>query len=275
MCCLFFISTKFKKTHKHFLLGNKSGNRRTANIKSIGYSDLFSLSKEDLTDVLSEFPAAKRLLEEKGRQILTKMGMLEESGQGEEKEEENVETRIKRLEDTLEVLQTKLARLIVELESSNRKMQARVEQLEWEVAAPDNQLPEDERDEEGAQGRGEGVGGETEWEREEAEGEEEESLDEKKKGQGEDGSDVTKEGDGESTKSTKEDVERILEGDQIGPKDPDVQKKKTEDKREKKQEKGDDRPRKGDGAEIELENKKEEKSEGDSEEGKKKDGSET
>lgn len=227
------------------------------------------MSKEDLTDVLSEFPAAKRHLEEKGRQILTKMGMLEESGQGEEKEEDKVETRIKRLEDTLEVLQTKLARLIVELESSNRKMQARVEQLGWEVAALDNHLPEDEGDNEGAQGRVEGVGGETEWEREEAEGEEEEGLDVKKKGQGEDGSDVTKEGDGESTKSTKEDVERILEGDQFGLNDPDGQKKKTDDKREKNQEKADDRPRKGDGAEIELENKKEEKSgEGDSEEGK-------
>uniref|UniRef100_A0A3B4AQR1 Cyclic nucleotide-binding domain-containing protein n=1 Tax=Periophthalmus magnuspinnatus TaxID=409849 RepID=A0A3B4AQR1_9GOBI len=114
--------------------GNKSGNRRTANIRSIGYSDLFSLSKEDLTDVLSEFPAAKRHLEEKGRQILTKMGMLEESAEGGEDEKEKVETRIKRLQENLEILQTKLARLMVELESSNRKLKARVEQLEWEVA---------------------------------------------------------------------------------------------------------------------------------------------
>uniref|UniRef100_A0A3Q1GJ11 Cyclic nucleotide-gated cation channel alpha-4-like n=1 Tax=Acanthochromis polyacanthus TaxID=80966 RepID=A0A3Q1GJ11_9TELE len=115
--------------------GNKSGNRRTANIRSIGYSDLFSLSKEDLTDVLSEFPAAKRHLEEKGRQILTKMGMLEESGEAAKGEAEKVETKIQRLEGNLEILQTKLARLMVELESSNRKMQARVEQLELEVAA--------------------------------------------------------------------------------------------------------------------------------------------
>uniref|UniRef100_A0A665UV26 Cyclic nucleotide gated channel subunit alpha 4 n=1 Tax=Echeneis naucrates TaxID=173247 RepID=A0A665UV26_ECHNA len=115
--------------------GNKSGNRRTANIRSIGYSDLFSLTKEDLTDVLSEFPAAKHLLEEKGRQILTKMGMLEENGDGEVKEVEKIETKIKRLESNLEVLQTKLARLMVELESSNCKMKARVKQLEWEVAA--------------------------------------------------------------------------------------------------------------------------------------------
>lgn len=222
------------------------------------------MSKEDLTDVLSEFPAAKCHLEEKGRQILTKMGMLEESGEGEEREEETVETKIKRLEDTLEVLQTKLARLIVELESSNRKMQARVEQLEWEVAALDTQLPEDEGNDEGTQGRGEGVGGEPEWEREEAEGEEEEGLDAKikKQRQGEDGNDVTKEGDGESTKSTKEDVEVMVEGDQSGLKDPDGRQKKTED----------DRPGKGDGAEIGPENEKEEKSgERDSNTGKKED----
>ncbi|XP_026232714.1 cyclic nucleotide-gated cation channel alpha-4, partial [Anabas testudineus] len=227
--------------------GNKSGNRRTANIKSIGYSDLFSLSKEDLTDALSEFPTAKRHLEEKGRQILIKMGMLEESGQGEEKEEEKVETKIKRLEDTLEVLQTKLARLIVELESSSRKMQSRVEQLEWELAALENPVP-DEGDEDEVQGRREGVGGETEWEREEAEGEEGSHT----KKQGQDGNDVTKEGDGESTKSTKEDLEKVLKEDQFG------QKEKTVDEGEKNQKKGDDRPGKGDGAENEPEKEKNE-----------------
>ncbi|XP_034549935.1 cyclic nucleotide-gated cation channel alpha-4 [Notolabrus celidotus] len=240
--------------------GNKSGNRRTANIRSIGYSDLFSLSKEDLTDVLSEFPAAKCHLEEKGRQILTKMGMLEESGEGAEGEAEKVETKIERLEKNLEILQTKLARLMVELESSNRKMQARVEQLEWEVAALGTQPPEYVEGEE-AEGRGEGVGGEVGFEREEAEGEEEGGSDAKvqKRGEGEDGKDVTKEGDGESTKSTKEDAERMVEGDRSGVKDPDNQGQKIEDEEEKGRDKGDDRPGKGDGAEIEPADEKVEK----------------
>lgn len=39
------------------------GNRRTASVRSIGYSDLFCLSKEDLWDVLSDYPSAKRKLE--------------------------------------------------------------------------------------------------------------------------------------------------------------------------------------------------------------------
>ncbi|KAL5971809.1 Cyclic nucleotide-gated cation channel alpha-3 [Taenia solium] len=39
------------------------GNRRTASVRSIGYSDLFCLSKEDLWDVLNDYPSAKRKLE--------------------------------------------------------------------------------------------------------------------------------------------------------------------------------------------------------------------
>ncbi|XP_066497320.1 cyclic nucleotide-gated channel alpha-4 [Hoplias malabaricus] len=112
--------------------GNKSGNRRTANIRSIGHSDLFSLSKEDLTDTLSEFPAAKRLLEEKGRQILTKMGMLEKMDEDEEKKEKT-EDKVTRMESSLESLQTKLARLMAELESSAQKMIRRVENLEMQT----------------------------------------------------------------------------------------------------------------------------------------------
>ncbi|XP_006799254.1 cyclic nucleotide-gated cation channel alpha-4 [Neolamprologus brichardi] len=252
--------------------GNKSGNRRTANIRSNGYSDLFSLSKEDLTDVLSEFPAAKRHLEEKGRQILTKMGMLEESGEKEEGEGEKVETKIKRLENNLEVLQTKLARLMMELESSNHKMQARVAQLELEVSELETQVSEDDGERDRTSGRGQGVGREAEWEREEAEGEEEEEeegsyMKGEKQGHRDDSNDVTKEGDGESTKSTKEDAERVVEGDKCRPKNPDNQGDKSEDDGETIQ--GDDRPGKEDGAEIEPENGKEAKSgKRESEEGK-------
>lgn len=195
------------------------------------------MSKEDLTDVLSEFPAAKLHLEEKGRQILVKMGMLEESREGEEGEAEKVETKIKRLESNLEILQTKLARLMAELESCNRKIQARVERLEWEVSVMQSPLPEDWGGGKRAQGRGEGVGAEVGWEREKAEGEEEEGSDVKVKRQGEDANHVAKEGDGESTKSTKEDVPKMEEGDRSRLKDPDDQLDKQKEGGKKNREK--------------------------------------
>uniref|UniRef100_A0A672TCY2 Cyclic nucleotide gated channel subunit alpha 2a n=1 Tax=Sinocyclocheilus grahami TaxID=75366 RepID=A0A672TCY2_SINGR len=47
--------------------GSKIGNRRTANIRSIGYSDLFCLSKDDLMEAVMEYPDAKKALEERGR----------------------------------------------------------------------------------------------------------------------------------------------------------------------------------------------------------------
>lgn len=233
------------------ILGNKSGNRRTANIRSIGHSDLFSLSKEDLTNVLSEFPAAKRHLEEKGRQILTKMGMLEENGEGGEGEAATVETKINQLESNLESLHTKLARLMAELESSNVKLQARVEQLELEVAALHTDLSEDEEDAKGVQRRGEGVGREVQLEREEAEGEEEQEASDVKMKRQRQGEDVSNEGDGESTKSTKEDVRKLEQDNSSGLKDPEFPEQKQENVRKNIRKEGNDRPGKGDGAEIE------------------------
>lgn len=40
-----------------------TGNRRTASVRSVGYSDLFVLSKTDMWDVLKEYPAARVRLE--------------------------------------------------------------------------------------------------------------------------------------------------------------------------------------------------------------------
>ncbi|KAI8510529.1 Cyclic nucleotide-gated olfactory channel, partial [Branchiostoma belcheri] len=54
------------------ITGSKTGNRRTANVRSIGYSDLFCLSKDDLLDALKEYPDAKNILEDRGRKILMK-----------------------------------------------------------------------------------------------------------------------------------------------------------------------------------------------------------
>jgi cyclic nucleotide gated channel alpha 3 len=46
-----------------FVCQGASGNRRTASVKSVGYSDLFCLSKEELWEVLKEYPAVRIKLE--------------------------------------------------------------------------------------------------------------------------------------------------------------------------------------------------------------------
>jgi cyclic nucleotide gated channel len=59
--------------------GNKTGNRRTANVRSTGYSDLFCLNKKDLWETLADYPEARASLTERGCQLLRKDGLLDES----------------------------------------------------------------------------------------------------------------------------------------------------------------------------------------------------
>ncbi|XP_074006748.1 cyclic nucleotide-gated channel alpha-4 [Numenius arquata] len=107
--------------------GNTSGNRRTANIMSIGYSDLFCLAKEDLAEVLAEFPSARATMEAKGRQLLLAMGKLDLRAEAAAAE---AERRVRDLEVALEGLQTRAARLLAQLESGAFKLALRVQRLE-------------------------------------------------------------------------------------------------------------------------------------------------
>ncbi|XP_036933683.1 cyclic nucleotide-gated olfactory channel-like isoform X3 [Acanthopagrus latus] len=110
--------------------GSKMGNRRTANIRSLGYSDLFCLSKQDLMEALQEFPHARAQLEQRGRDILQKEGLLEEVNvsAGEE-----IEEKVERLESSLDRLQTCLARLQSEFNSSQLRLKQRITNLEHNI----------------------------------------------------------------------------------------------------------------------------------------------
>ncbi|KAL1261348.1 hypothetical protein QQF64_006613 [Cirrhinus molitorella] len=79
--------------------------------------------------MISLYPDAKKALEERGRQILLKEGLLEEldaGGMGEERVEEKVE----RLEASLEILQTRFARLLAEYTATQQRLKQRLTALE-------------------------------------------------------------------------------------------------------------------------------------------------
>ncbi|XP_051882452.1 cyclic nucleotide-gated cation channel alpha-4-like [Pristis pectinata] len=114
--------------------GSKAGNRRTANIRSLGYSDLFVLGKDELTEVLLEFPEARTALEGRGREMLMKMGLLEEDAAQRDEGPEGLASKAQRLETALDSLHTGLARLVVERQSGLRKMNLRLSRLEQELS---------------------------------------------------------------------------------------------------------------------------------------------
>ena len=86
------------------IAGSKQGNRRSANIRSVGYSDLFTLSKDHLWEALREYPDARRMLIQKGRDLLRKDNLLDESAPEENKTAEELAIE---LQTQLASLQTK------------------------------------------------------------------------------------------------------------------------------------------------------------------------
>jgi len=59
-------------------IGGGGSRRRTADVRSLGYSELFVLSDVDLCCVLEEFPEAKVKMLEVGKQRLREDGLLVE-----------------------------------------------------------------------------------------------------------------------------------------------------------------------------------------------------
>lgn len=110
--------------------GSKMGNRRTANIRSLGYSDLFCLSKEDLMEAVTEYPDAKKVLEERGREILIKEGLLDESAAEASAEGKSIEEKLDRLALNLDTLHTRFGRLLTEYNDAQMKLKQRITLLE-------------------------------------------------------------------------------------------------------------------------------------------------
>nr|XP_041575139.1 cyclic nucleotide-gated cation channel alpha-4 [Taeniopygia guttata] len=125
--------------------GNMAGNRRTANILSIGYSDLFCLGKEDLAEVLAEFPCARAAMEAKGRELLLRMGQLDTGAEAAAlAAEAEAQQRLQGLEVALEGLQTRAARLLAQLEAGALRAALRVRRLEGRLRLRGRAEREDE-----------------------------------------------------------------------------------------------------------------------------------
>ncbi len=116
------------------IAGNKNGNRRTANIRSVGYSDLFVLSKDALWDALSEYPEAKKNLTEKGKQILMKDNLLdEELARKQDFDQLTPNEKLQRAEETLEDLERQYATLLKEFNDQQAELKQRITKVEHET----------------------------------------------------------------------------------------------------------------------------------------------
>jgi len=114
--------------------GNKNGNRRTANIRSVGYSDLFVLSKEDLWEALQEYPEARLRLLEKGRQMLRKDNLLdEEVASRQELDQLSTEEKLVRLERSLDETFERLTTLTVNFNGVQQQFKQRITKAEKEL----------------------------------------------------------------------------------------------------------------------------------------------
>ncbi|XP_055547594.1 cyclic nucleotide-gated cation channel subunit A isoform X2 [Wyeomyia smithii] len=113
------------------IAGNRTGNRRTANVRSIGYSDLFCLAKRDLWETLSDYPEARASLTERGCQLLRKDGLLDEAVfASAQHQQDTLEIGVAKLEQTVENLNLRLARLLAEYSASQAKLKQRISRLE-------------------------------------------------------------------------------------------------------------------------------------------------
>lgn len=126
--------------------GSKAGNRRTANIRSIGYSDLFCLSKDDLMESLIEYPDAKAMLEEKGRQILMKDGLIDLDPANIKPEVKELEEKVTKLYSTMELMQVKLKKILGNYKNTGKALRQRITDLE-RLSGEEVEEEEEEEDE--------------------------------------------------------------------------------------------------------------------------------
>lgn len=121
-------------------LGSKNGNRRTANVKSLGYSDLYTLRKEDLWLVLDNYPESLSKIIEKGKSILRKDNLLDESLTDSKRHVEQeqllgIQNRIKKLLDTEKSLDERVTTFFDGYVESIRQFKKQLSRMEYHFEA--------------------------------------------------------------------------------------------------------------------------------------------
>ncbi|XP_055343017.1 uncharacterized protein LOC129591406 [Paramacrobiotus metropolitanus] len=111
--------------------GSANGNRRTVTVRTVGYADLFSLSKEAFWTCLEEYPDVKEQLMEKARKILQKDNLYnEEAAREAARRGRNFEEVAGRLEENLDVMSRRLMRFWQEQIEINQSLLSKLERLE-------------------------------------------------------------------------------------------------------------------------------------------------
>ncbi|CAF1201534.1 unnamed protein product [Adineta ricciae] len=111
--------------------GSKTGNRRTANIRSVGYSDLFCLTKQDLWEVLAEYPSARDTLIERGKAHLRKDNLLDEdAAQTAQLDQAAIPDKVARIQESIDKLETRIARIMGEYKANMNALGQRLQAIE-------------------------------------------------------------------------------------------------------------------------------------------------
>ncbi|XP_019885604.1 cyclic nucleotide-gated cation channel alpha-3 isoform X7 [Camponotus floridanus] len=128
--------------------GKECGNRRTASVRSVGYSDLFVLSKKDMWDVLKEYPAARVRLEaiavkrlekykraplEKGMTCNSMTQLVSEGTTPLFGTHEALLAEIQRLRERLKCLETENAAMSVKLNQQQWEVEHRLAEIEMQI----------------------------------------------------------------------------------------------------------------------------------------------
>ncbi|XP_072930266.1 cyclic nucleotide-gated cation channel subunit A-like [Epargyreus clarus] len=122
------------------IAGNRTGNRRTANVRALGYSDLFCLAKRDLWEALADYPDARATLTERGCQLLRKDGLLDETVfQNAQTTQQSLEETVHKLESTVEMMNNRLQGLLTDVGEEQARIKQRINKLETRVVQTDDE----------------------------------------------------------------------------------------------------------------------------------------